>query len=174
MALSKTLCKSTALREGLALNVLINTANVEISRDNPGMLFVTAIAGIIDTATGETQLCRAGHDAPVLSRSDEPLQFMEIEAGPPLCVIDDYRYPVARTTLQPGDLLVLLSDGVTEAQDPAENLYGRERILTYMKGLKPVKNRAERVCRGLYEDVKRFSADAVQSDDITIMAVRFR
>ncbi len=174
MALSKTLCKSTALRQGIALDELISAANVEISRDNPGMLFVTAIAGIIDTATGETQLCRAGHDAPVLIRPGAALQFIDIEAGPPLCVLEDYAYPAVRMTLQPGDLLVLISDGVTEAQDPPENLYGRERILAYLNTLEPAKGSAESLCQGLYKDVKRFSADAVQSDDITIMAIGFR
>ncbi|MCP3955542.1 MAG: CHASE2 domain-containing protein [Desulfobacterales bacterium] len=173
MALSKTLCKSTALRQGIALDDLISTANVEISRDNPGMLFVTAVAGIIDTVTGETQLCRAGHDAPVLIRPGAPLQSLDIEAGPPLCVLEDYPYPAARVTLQPDDRLLLISDGVTEAQDPAENLYGRERILGYLVTLNPAQEAAESLCQGLYEDVKRFSEDAVQSDDITIMAIRF-
>lgn len=173
MALSKTLCKSTALRKGLALDDLISTANVEISRDNPGMLFVTAIAGIIDTATGKTQLCRAGHDAPVLVRPGAPLHSVDIEAGPPLCVLEDYPYPAAWITLHPGDLLVLISDGVTEAQDKAKNLYSRERILTHLNTLDPDRSSAESLCRSLYEDVKRFSAGTVQSDDITIMAVSF-
>lgn len=173
MALSKTLCKSTALRQGPPLNTLINAANVEISRDNPGMLFVTAIAGITDTATGATQLCRAGHDAPVLVRPGTPPAFLEIEAGPPLCVLEDYQYPVARITLQPGDLLLLISDGVTEAQDPDQDLYGRHRILEYLDGVDHTEGVAEEMCRGLYADVKRYSAGTIQSDDITIMAVRF-
>jgi serine phosphatase RsbU (regulator of sigma subunit) len=173
MALSKTLCKSTALRARAPLSDLISAANREISRDNPGMLFVTAIAGIINVITGETQLCRAGHDAPVLARPGTPLQFREIEAGPPLCVLDDFPYPAAHMTLQPGDLLVLISDGVTEAQDPAENLYGRNRILAYLDTVDLQAGSAESLCRGLYEDVKQFSAGADQSDDITIMAIRF-
>ena len=174
MALSKTLCKSTVLRKYAPLNELIDRVNTEISRDNPGMLFVTAIAGIIDVATGETQLCRAGHDAPILVRPGEPSESMDIEGGPPLCVLEDYNYPTVRVTFQPGDMLVLITDGVTEAQDQAENLYGRERILDYLNTLDHKTCQAESVCRGLYADVKRYCADADQSDDITIMAVRFR
>ncbi len=174
MALSKTLCKSTALRKYVPLNELIDKVNVEISRDNPGMLFVTAMAGIIDVTTGETQLCRAGHDAPIRIRPDAPLKSIDVEGGPPLCVLEGYKYPAARTTLLPGDMLVLISDGVTEAQDPAENLYGRERILDYLNTLNHKECHAENVCRGLYGDVKRFSMNAVQSDDITILAVRFK
>lgn len=174
MALSKTLCKSTALRMGAFLGEVISAANVEISRDNPGMLFVTAMAGIIDTATGKTQLCRAGHDAPVLVRPGTPLQFIDVEAGPPLCVIEDYQYPVALATLQPGDLLVLISDGVTEAQNPAENLYGRDRIMAHLNTFDQENGTTESLCSRLYEDVQQFCAGAVQSDDITIMAVRFK
>jgi serine phosphatase RsbU (regulator of sigma subunit) len=109
----------------------------------------------------------------VLVRPGTPLQFMDIEAGPPLCVLEDYQYPATRVTLQPGDLLVLISDGVTEGQDPAGNLYGREKILDYLKTCDDAKDETESVCRGLYAEVQRFSAGAVQSDDITIMAVRF-
>lgn len=174
MALSKTLCKSTALRTGISLEALINTTNEEISRDNPGMLFVTAMAGIVDVITGKTQLCRAGHDAPILARPGAPPQFMEIEAGPPLCVIEDFRYPALTVTLWPGDLLLLISDGITEAQNPDEALYGRDRILDYLQNCDLDQITAEALCRDLYAQVKQFSGKAVQSDDITIMAVRFQ
>lgn len=173
MALSKTLCKSTALRTGVSLEDFMSAANGEISRDNPGMLFVTALAGIIDVMTGETQLCRAGHDAPILVQSEVPPQFIEIEAGPPLCVLEDFRYPALRVTLLPDDILLLISDGVTEAQDPDEALYGRNRILAYLQKRNLSGRTAEELCRGLYAEVEQFSGDAVQSDDITIMAIRF-
>lgn len=174
MALSKTLCKSIVLRKYAPLNELINRVNKEISRDNPGMLFVTAMAGIIDVVTGEMQLCRAGHDAPILVRPGEPPESMDVEGGPPLCVLEDYEYPTVQVTFQPGDMLVLITDGVTEAQDPAENLYGRERILDYLNTLDHKTCHTKSVCSGLYADVIRFSADADQYDDITIMAVRFK
>jgi len=173
MALSKTLCKSTALRTGVSLEALINAANEEISRDNPGMLFVTAIAGIVDVKTGKTQLCRAGHDAPILARPGVSPQFMEIEAGPPLCVLENFRYPARQAALLPGDALVLISDGITEAQNLDEALYGRDRILDYLQKRNPAQSTAEELCRGLYAEVKQFSGTAIQSDDITIMAIRF-
>lgn len=174
MALSKTLCKSAALRTGVSLAALINTANEEISRDNPGMLFVTAIAGIVDVMTGKTQLCRAGHEAPILARPDAPVHFMEIEAGPPLCVLEDFRYPALTVTLLPGDMLLLISDGVTEAQNQDEALYGRDRILDYLAERNLAASTAEELCRGLYAEVKQFSGQADQSDDITIMAIRLK
>lgn len=173
MALSKTLCKSTALRGYVPLNELIGKFNREISRENQAMLFVTMIAGIIDVVTGELELCSAGHDAPILMRHNEPLKYLSIEGGPPLCVLEGYEYCTTRMTLRSNDILVLISDGITEAQDPDQNSYGRERIMNYLNTLKQTDCHAESICRGLYKDLKQFTGGTSQSDDITIMALRF-
>ncbi|MFC1862805.1 CHASE2 domain-containing protein [Thermodesulfobacteriota bacterium] len=174
MALSKTLCKSIALRGYSPLNDLINDVNGEISRENHAMLFVTAVVGIIDMEKGELQICSAGHDSPILIREGTPIKFLNIAGGPPLCVLDDYNYSNTNIPLKPNDMLVLISDGITEAQDLDENFYGKERILNYLDGLKPTeKYTPKSVCRGLYEDVKLFTKSAVQFDDITIMVIRF-
>ena len=173
MALSKTLCKSTALRGYIPLNDLMGKFNREISRENQGMLFVTMIAGIIDVVSGELQLCSAGHDAPILARHNEPLKYLPVEGGPPLCVLEGYEYDTIRMTLQSNDVLVLISDGITEAEDPHQNLYGRERIVNYLNTLKQEDWHAESICRGLYRDVMQFTGGASQSDDITIMVLRF-
>jgi len=173
MALSKTLCKSTALRGYVPLSDLMRKFNREISRENQAMLFVTTIAGIIDVVTGELELCSAGHDAPILMRHNEPLKYLSVEGGPPLCVLEGYEYCTTRMTLQSNDMLVLISDGITEAQDPHQNSYGRERIINYLNALKQADRHAESICRGLYKDLKQFTAGASQSDDITIMVVRF-
>src|SRR5262249_45121388 len=119
MALSKTLCKSLALRERAPLAALITAMNQEIARDNPGALFVTAIAGILDVRTGEMELCSAGHEAPILLRSSVAPYALTVTGGPPLCVLEDFAYPADLIRLQSGDLLLMMTDGVTEAQDPA-------------------------------------------------------
>lgn len=173
MALSKTLCKSTALRGYTPLNQLMERFNEEISRDNRAMLFVTAIGGMIDADTGDVQLSNAGHDMPILVRSGEPPKILQIEGGPPLCVLEDYQYGESRISLQPGDVLLLLSDGVTEAQNIVQDFYGRERVLAYLNRLKDSGYRVEGLCQGLYEDVKLFTQGARQSDDITIMAIHY-
>lgn len=174
MALSKTLCKSTALRADLSLAELLGKLNEEISRENPAMLFVTAMAGIFDAAEGMLRLCCAGHEMPVLVRRGQAPFMVEVEAGPPLCVIDGFRYSESELRFDPGDLLVLISDGITEAQNTAQELYGRQRILDRIGVLREAERGAEEICRRLYDDVKRFSEGAGQSDDITVMAVGLR
>jgi serine phosphatase RsbU (regulator of sigma subunit) len=175
MALSKTLCKSLALRQGVPLDALITAMNQEISRDNAGALFVTAIAGILDVRTGEIELCSAGHEAPILLRSGAMPSALTVTGGPPLCVVEDFVYPAETRRLLPGDLLLMMTDGVTEAQDAGQMLYGLERVMAYCRAMP---DGAEQrgvlpVCQGLYDDVKRFVHDAESFDDITIMAIRF-
>ena len=94
---------------------------------------------------------------------------------PPLCVLEDFAYPADRMRLQSGDFLLMMTDGVTEAQDTAQTLYGLERVLAYCRTIQnePERRGALAVCQGLYDDVKRFVRDAEPFDDITIMAIRF-
>jgi len=175
MALSKTLCKSLALRQRVPLDALITALNHEIARDNPQALFITAIAGILDVRTGEMELCSAGHEAPILLRSSAPPCALTVTGGPPLCILENFAYPADRIRLQSGDLLLMMTDGVMEAQDTAQMLYGLERVMAYCCTIqdKTEQRGVLAVCQGLYDDVKRFVHDAEPFDDITIMAIRF-
>ena len=173
MALSKTLCKSLALRQRVPLDALITAVNQEIARDNPGALFVTAIAGILDVRTGEMELCSAGHEAPILLRNSAAPCSLTVTGGPPLCILEDFVYPSDLIRLQSGDLLLMMTDGVTEAQDAAQILYGLERVMAYCSTIQDEQRGVLSVCQGLYDDVKRFVRDAEPFDDITIMAIRF-
>lgn len=176
MALGKALYKSTALREQVPLDTLMGMINTEISRENTGAMFITALLGILDTRTGALGLCSAGHDNPLLLRPGEPPSAMPTDGGPPFCVLDEFPYAASSFQLLAGDTLLMLTDGVTEAHDPAQQLYGSQRVLAYMATL-PTHTAArvsvEEICRGLYQDVKRFRGEAEPFDDITIMAVRY-
>ena len=173
MALSKTLCKTLARREHVPLDVLMRLVNEDISGENPAALFVTAIVGILDVQTGALQLCNAGHHAPILLRRHEPPRSVNGAAGPPLCVREDFPYRIDRLQLQPDDVLVMITDGVTEAEDSAQNFYGLPRLLQYLATSANGKLHAADACQGLYDDVKRFTDGAPPSDDIAIVAIRF-
>jgi adenylate cyclase len=176
MALSKTLTKSVALRGNTPLDELILSANDEISRENPADLFVTAVACILDADTGNLDFCIAGHDSPVLLRQGQAPSLLKSDGGPPLCILDDFPYPVSSVQLQAGDMVVLITDGITEAHNPDSDLYGKDRAMAYLTGMHAGGEgdlSPEQVCQGLYEDVKIFAHGADAFDDITIMAVRF-
>lgn len=177
MALSKTLYKHAALREHVPVAPLMTLVNAAISRDNPVNLFVTALAGIIDLRSGAMELCSAGHQALILLREGELPGVLDAAGGPALCVLKDFSYAAGRVQLHPGDMLVMITDGVTEAQDVAQQFYGLRRVLAWLTIMQQntIKwQSVETICQGLYTDVKRFADGAVPADDITILAIRFK
>jgi adenylate cyclase len=176
MALSKTLYKSAALRAHMPLHELMMLVNAEITRENPAQLFVTVMAGLLDTRTGVLELCCAGHEAPILLRQGEAPCMLDPPGGPPLCVLEDFPYASDRLQLQAGDVLILVTDGVTEAQNPDQTLYGWERMLASLHAIRQGATGAlpaAAACQGLYADVRRFMNGAAASDDVTIVAIRF-
>jgi adenylate cyclase len=176
MALSKTLCKSAALRERVPVQRLMSLVNEEISRENPALLFVTAVVGIINVRTGHMDVCNAGHDAPILLRPDAPPSKLVSDGGPPLCVLEDFPYNSTQVQLQAHDTLLLITDGVTEAHNKAQELYGMERTMAYCasvyaEGAEPPSVAA--ICQDLYHNVQNFAKGTSPSDDIAIVGIRF-
>ena len=129
MAVSKALCKSTMLRDrGADLGTLLAQMNTEVSRDNPAALFVTAFAGVLDLHTGELEYCNAGQENPwLLSPDTAGIARLCDGDGPPLCVVDDFAYRPGHRRMRDGDVLCIVSDGITEAADATGALYGPER-----------------------------------------------
>jgi adenylate cyclase len=171
MALGKTLCKSNALRGQFDLDQLVCIANEEISRDNPGMMFITAMFGVLDTQTGALEFCNAGHDTPLVVHADGSTDTLEGAGGPPLCVMDDFPYLSEATNLQPGDTLVVVTDGITEAHNQAGELFGRERLVASLTGL--AHEVPASMVEGLVSQVDQFAGAAEQFDDLTVFAVKF-
>ena len=176
MAVSKALAKASMLRTPAAtVAALLSTANVEIARDNPEFLFVTAFAGILDLDTGELEFGNAGHEPPwAVSQGDASARRVDGEGGPPLCVVDDYAYAGSRYFMRPGELLVVVSDGVTEAMDPSGALYGGRRVAEQLMALRADDTSAKAVVDRLLADARGFAAGAAPGDDMTVLALRWR
>ncbi len=172
MALGKSLCKSCALRGETDIGAIVNRANREISRDNPETLFITMFAGILNLATGELVFCNAGHDAPILLRGGAAPQALESEGGPPLCILEDFTYPAERFQLLPGDMLCVITDGVTEAMTAQGEVMGRAKTEQVLAGL-PQDAGAAAALQAIEAAVATFVAGAEPSDDLTILAVRW-
>ena len=169
MALSKSLLKSIALRKKSDPATILTRATREIGRDNRESLFVTALAGVLDTTTGELVFCNAGHEPPVASLIGEtPRRLME-SGGPPLCVIPGYEYTSSSIQLGRGGWLCVVTDGVTEAMNERGELYGSARLLNV---LREKKDPAE-ILHVVRDDVRTFAGKAEQSDDLTLLCVRW-
>lgn len=172
MAVSKALGKSAALRQQHEdVGAWMITANREITRENSEGLFVTVFAGVLDLDTGAMSYCNAGHDDPYrLGRGGAP-QRLRGGDGPPLCAVDGFGYRGMRTVLQRGDLLVLVTDGITEMRDPGGAMYGHARLEAMLERTRALD--ARMIVDALREDVKAFAAGAEPADDLTILAIRW-
>jgi len=172
MALSKALLKSIALRRGDDLAWTLARASKEINRDNREALFVTALAGVLDAKTGRLMVCNAGHEPPVICRAGGKPERSSDPSGPPLCVVPDYTYQAVEHTLAPGEWFCVITDGITEAMDERKRLYGMARVLE-ATGRLPAAAAPTAVIGALRDDVRHFAGRAEQSDDITLLCVRW-
>ena len=161
------------MEHGAGIGEVMRAANAEIARDNPEMLFVTVFAGILDLRTGELNWCNAGHDPPFCLRPGQnaPVK-VEGDAGPPLCVIEGYAYLPENYRLLPGEALCLFTDGVTEAMNAGDELYGKQRLFTVLKSSFGATD-AIQIVNAVRDDVRAFVKDMERSDDLTILALRW-
>lgn len=171
MALAKSLLKSIALRGSGEPAEVLHAANAEIGRDNPESLFVTVFAGVLDARSGRVRYCNAGHEPPLLGQPAEAPQRLSEFAGPPLCVIADFPYERGEFELRPGGWLCTVSDGVTEAMNPRGELFGAPRLLAALAA--SASSEPQAVLAAVREDVRRFTAGAEQSDDVTLVCLRW-
>jgi serine phosphatase RsbU (regulator of sigma subunit)/CHASE2 domain-containing sensor protein len=175
MAVSKALYKSAMLRAPEDdIGAIMVVANGEVSRDNPGNLFVTCFAAILDLHSGELRYCNAGHDNPYRLHAgyDAPRRIDDGD-GPPLCAMPDFDYRGACTQLLPGEMLCLMTDGVSEAQTPAGQLYGNERLQHLLQDLQHRGVDARTLVEAVQADVAVFAAGGEPADDLTILALRW-
>ena len=172
MAVSKALYKSAALRGGSAdLGTLMQAVNVEVSRDNAEMFFVTAFAGVIDVSSGVLQYCNAGHENPVLVDARGGVARLEDAAGPPLCTVDGFRYASTTRHLARGDTVFLFSDGVVDARNRNDERYGAARLDAAIRRAYGMP--ADDMIDGLREDLGAFVDGADPVDDCTLLVVRW-
>jgi adenylate cyclase len=177
MVLTKEVVRAASARYDTALNRVLAEANNEIAaasadlaEEGGDMMFVTAFAGILDLASGELVYASAGHDSPFVIRDGREPRQLATEGGPPLGAVEDFAFPLDRDHLDPGEVLLLYTDGVTEAQDKASTLYSAGRLAALLASA-PAET-AHSVVVSAFEDVRRFAADAEQADDITLLAIR--
>jgi len=170
MVVTKIMVKTTATK-GLSPETVLDRVNQDISRDNPSLLFVTLFIGILNIRTGQLQFANGGHNPPLIIRPGSDIEVMESTGGLALGVMEDFRYGSKTMTLHCGDLILLYSDGVTEAMNRDEEMFGEKRLMEAMNTLKD--HSVEETIKGILDSVNAFCQDAPRADDITLMAIRF-
>lgn len=144
--------------------------NVSLCADNENCRFVTFWFGRLDLASGRLEYVNAGHNSPVLVRNGKA-EFFPASDNMPFGISDDEDYVSKSTVLLPGDILLLYTDGVTEAMDPDGNELGSEPMMQAVESVSD--GSASDVVRKVLERVKQHTSGAAQSDDITMLCVRF-
>ena len=172
MALSKSLLKSIALREPDDAGRILSRANTEIARENPESLFTTAFAGLLDLDTGAMTMASAGHEPPFARKADGALARIDPAGEPPLCIVENFQYTTSHRVLQPGEWLCCFTDGVSEAMNARGELYGVERLQAVLERQREEASPAA-VLTDVRDDVRKFVGDTEQSDDLTMLCLRW-
>ena len=170
MAITMTLIKTKATR-GLTPEKVLSRVNEDLSLDNPSLMFVTVFLGILNVRTGEMVYCNGGHNPPYIVHNNGDIKPLETTNGMALGVVEDFSYKSKKIVLQKGDTIFLYTDGVTEAMNEKEELFSEERLKKEINVLKdkPI----QEVVAGIMQKTKAFSQGVPQSDDITMMILRY-
>ena len=171
MMRAKTIIKDLA-ESGIPVNEIFIKANEKLCENNESSMFVTAWMGIFDIATGKLQFANAGHNSPLIKRAGGDFQPLKTRPGFVLAGMEGVRYRAEQITLGAGDRLFLYTDGVPEATNSDNNLYGEGRMLAFMN-----KNRrlaAAELLPALKTDIDQFVDGAAQFDDITMLIFDFK
>ena len=171
MALSKAITKSLLPRGDLDLSDTVTALNREISDGGNDQMGLTMLLAILDLRTGEMKMVNAGHENPIIVSQTGSVRNHMMEGGPPFCVMD-FPYPVERLTLSPGETMVMITDGVTEAQNEQGVMFGLAGTHTAVAGFGD--SSASALVDACCTAVRRHEAGTDASDDLTILVVRYK
>jgi len=151
---------------------LIASLNRQLCTSNDKQQFLTAFCGILNLASGAIQYLNAGHNPPVITGADGKFAYLSEPINPIVGMIEGLVYEAGTINLPAGGVLLLYTDGVTEAETHDQSMYEEDRLLECLN-TSPDKNAATLVTR-VFDAVEQFVAGAPQSDDITVLAVGYR
>lgn len=171
------MARTTSLAQALAPHMpkpddLLAAINDEIARGNHACMFVTMLCGLLDTVTGRLVIASAGHEAAIcLNPRGQAEWLLPDDSGPALGLYDDAYYPSTEVQLQPGQMLLLYTDGITEAEDPQGQHFGEDALLGSLSV--EALSSADDVIARTVDAVKSHASGAHQSDDMALLCVRW-
>ena len=166
MAVMKSMFRSEAHRVDSAAEI-VGTMSHNLCEEYKGGDFVTMFVGILDLTTGRLDYCNAGHEAPLVAG-----QPLDIKRNLPVGALSDWSYEGQQTQLKPGDMLFLYTDGLSEAKNSTGELLGRKRVQQLAS--EHYQDTAQQLVGLMEAEVHRHAGDAEQSDDITMLAIKWQ
>ena len=170
MAMTRSLFRTISSHEENA-ETIVKAMNSALTEQNTQNMFLTFFVGVLDCQTGMLEYCNAGHNAPVLMVGGE-WRMLPVIPNIPLGIDANYPYAAQTTQMKHSDLLFLYTDGLTEAENSGHKLFGDERM---MQSLATIPDTCPRkVIEYMQSAVTAFVAGAEQSDDLTMLAIRYQ
>ena len=174
MAITQALFRNIASHSHHPAHIM-EQMNEASCRNNKENIFVTLFVGVLDLPTGRLRYCNAGHEIPIITSTITKTitSSLPLDAKPnlPIGLFNDFKYEKQETTMQPGDTLFLYTDGLTEARNIRRELFGRERVMRLMETCDTTDAKA--FVDNIVMKVQRFADGAEQSDDLTLLAIRY-
>ena len=169
MAVSRTLIRATAMK-GIPPDECMTYVNNLLCKDSVSSMFVTVFYGILNFKTGELEYANGGHNPPYMMKSNGELITMPLTGGLALGVEEGFVFKSNKVQMEKDDLLFTFTDGVTEAMDQEYELYSEERLEEFLR--KNYQLQTTDLVKESFADVHAYAKGAIQSDDITVLAIR--
>ncbi len=171
MMVTRTLLRAKALA-GIPINMVMESINRELCQDNPNQMFVTFFAAVVDLKNGTMEFCNAGHNFPLVVDGGVTVKRLKERHGFPLGVQERGRYNAGFYTFSDREVLVLTTDGITDALNTREEFFSEIRLQETL--LRMAGKSAREITTGLSDEIEKFSEGADQADDITILALQYQ
>ena len=168
MAVTRTLLRSVANKDKSAAEI-VTSINSTLSLNNESNMFVTFFLGILDTTTGKLNYCNAGHNPPILIRDGKSADYFNFSKGIPVGLFEDHEYLNEYTYISSGDQLFMYTDGVSEAENSENVLYGNERLIDVVRNHSALK--PKQLIEAVNDDIALHVNGYLQSDDLTMLSI---
>ncbi len=152
-------------------SLVLAQVNKELCRENESSMFVTVFCGLLNFKTGELLFSNAGHNPPLIIRSGQRAEWLKVPEGFVLAGMEDAVYRTERIVLDPGDRILLYTDGVTEAMNREKAFYSEKRLMSAVERGKSAS--VEVLIKDVLRSVKEFTEGEALSDDVTLLALQF-
>ena len=170
MVIAKTLIKNRAMMGGSPAEILYDVNN-QLCEGNDAELFVTVWLGILEISTGKVISANAGHEYPAIKRAGGKFELIKSKHSPAVAAMEGMKFRESAFSLNPGDVLYIYTDGVAEATNADEELYGTDRMIEALNK-NPDSNVVD-LLKDMKSDVDSFTGDAPQFDDITMLGLQY-
>ena len=171
MATTRSLFRSVTAHEERPAHIVAEM-NETLTEANDQNMFITLFVGVLDLKNDMLYYCNAGHNAPIsIQHSEVSIQPLPVDANLPLGIMAGFEYTEQQIPMHYNDLLFLYTDGLTEAENSAHDQFGETRMIDALQQLNDLPPRF--IVDGMRQEVERFVGNADQSDDLTMLVIRY-